>query len=110
MVSPSVGCARRTPCMAIAPSVTVDGGVERESSESAPQIDRHVDYLGMVGDARAGAGDAVADLDAIDLRSNRDDNPGRRIACRHAGIELALDLLVNPGEALVPHHLMARLT
>ncbi len=71
-VSPSVGCARRTPCSAIAPSVTVDAGADVEPLRDADgEVDRHVDQLGVVRDPGAGAGDAVADAEPVHLARRR---------------------------------------
>jgi hypothetical protein len=59
----------------------------------------------VIGNARAGAGDAITHLDAGDLAADLDHLARGRVAGRQAGIELALDLLVDPGKALVLHQL-----
>ena len=86
--SPSCGSARRKPCRAIAPRVvkapdsksTVIGQVRQ-------QVLRDEGVLGMHGIAPAGAGDPVADLEALHTGADGDDRAGGGIAQRHGLVE-----------------------
>ena len=59
----------------------------------------------MIGNARTRAGDTLAYRHPVHLGSNRDYRASGRIAGRQSGIELALDLPVNAGDALFTHQL-----
>ncbi len=77
-------------------------GVELDAVGHADrEVDRNVDQLGVIGDARARAGDAVADREPVDFRSRSDDDARRRVAGRQTGGELPADPLEGADEALV---------
>ena len=60
-VSPSVGAQRRTPCSAIAPSVTVLASISSTASGTCTaRLTGDAHQFGMVGDAGASAGDPIA--------------------------------------------------
>ena len=91
-VSPSVGWARRTPWSAMAPSVTVLASANAEPVGNAHhEVARDADDLGVVRSLRAGARDAIADVQVVDALADLDDTSGRRVAGRLAAGELALD-------------------
>ena len=102
MVSPSVGAS--------AAHTLHRNGAERHGrgefrgkagGHADRQIDRHVDDLGMVGDAGAGAGDEVAALERLDLAAELDDFARGRIADRQARAEPAPDDVERTLDALV---------
>ena len=59
-----------------------------------------VAVFGVVGESGAAAGDAVADGDALDLRSDLDDDAGHGVAERNGLVELGLDFLERGPESL----------
>ena len=101
-VSPSVGCTRRTPWSAIAPSVTVEA-----ASVSSPSGIRTARLTGTSISSAWFAIPAPAQATRsparkpLDLVADRDDDARGRIAGRQPGREHPADALVRAREALV---------
>ena len=99
--SPRRTSAMRTPCSAMAPTVTKAASAESTPSGIARrQAHRHADDFGVIGLARARARNAVADREAFDAVADVEDGARAAVAERHGDVDARSDGLDGGRDAV----------